>query len=76
MKPTSLLCLAAIAFTITTARAESAAPQSIGERLKPFVDQKEIAGAVVLVATRDGVKQIETVGQADVEKNVPMATRT
>jgi len=76
MKPTSLLCLAAIAFTITTARAESAAPQSIGERLKPFVDQKEIAGAVVLVATRDGVKQIETVGQADVEKNVPMREDT
>src|SRR4030095_8153321 len=27
---------------------------------------------VVLVATRDGVKRVEAVGQADVEKNVPM----
>ena len=69
MKPISLLCLAAVAMTLAIARAEPAATSSsIGGSVKPFVDQKEIAGAVVLVATRDGVKQIATVGQADVEK--------
>lgn len=47
---------------------------ALGERMREFVEKKEIAGAVVLVATRDGVKHVETVGLADVEKNVPMST--
>ena len=46
----------------------------LGQRLREFVEKKEISGAVVLVATRDGVKHVETVGQADLEKNVPMST--
>jgi CubicO group peptidase (beta-lactamase class C family) len=56
------------------ARADAvpAASSAVGEKMRGFVDRKEIAGAVVLVAGRDGVKYVEAVGRADVEKNVPM----
>ena len=49
---------------------------AIGERVRPFVENKEIAGAVVLVATRNGVAHVETFGKADLEKNTPMTTDT
>jgi CubicO group peptidase (beta-lactamase class C family) len=70
------LCLVAIALIVSPIRAEPAAPSPVGERLRSFVDQKEVAGAVLLVATRDGVKSVDVVGQADVEKNVPMREDT
>ncbi|MDB6137818.1 MAG: estB 3 [Verrucomicrobiaceae bacterium] len=41
--------------------------------LQPFVDHHTVAGAVVLVASRDKVLDIETVGYADLEARKPMA---
>jgi CubicO group peptidase (beta-lactamase class C family) len=48
----------------------------IGERMRGFVDQKEVAGTVTLVVTRDKVVHLEPVGQADVAQNVPMRADT
>lgn len=44
----------------------------VAPKLQPYVDKHELAGAVVLVADREKVLAIETVGWADVEKQVPM----
>lgn len=42
------------------------------EALLPYVAKKELAGAVTLVATRDRVLDVTTVGYADVEARKPM----
>ncbi len=44
----------------------------IARRLQPFVDRGTLAGAVVLVATRDKVLSLETVGYSDVAAKTPM----
>lgn len=49
---------------------------SAGERvvdsLRPFVDRGQLAGAVVLVADKDRVLTIETIGFADIDAKTPM----
>jgi CubicO group peptidase (beta-lactamase class C family) len=57
----------------TSARLDRTKVGAIGERVRDFVG-KEIAGAVVLVATRDGGSHLEAVGQANVENKQPMQT--
>lgn len=53
--------------------AETAAkPQGPVEALLPYVAKKELAGAVTLVATRDRVLDVTTVGYADVAARKPM----
>ena len=47
-------------------------PKVIGE----FIGENEIAGAVTLVATKDGVVALDAAGKADVEKDVPMKDDT
>lgn len=42
------------------------APQSLSAILKPFVDKHELAGAVALVADKNKVLSIESVGFADI----------
>ena len=49
---------------------------SVAEKMRPFVDKKEIAGAVTTVVTRDKVVALDVVGQADVANNVPMKADT
>jgi CubicO group peptidase (beta-lactamase class C family) len=49
---------------------------AINERLRHFVDNHEIAGAVTLVATRDGIVHVRTIGQADIGRDVPMQPDT
>ena len=44
----------------------------IAAALQPFVDEHELAGAVTLVATKDKVLDVETVGWADVAAKRPM----
>lgn len=44
----------------------------IASRLQPFVDHHTLAGAVVLVATKDKVLDVETVGYADIAADKPM----
>ena len=42
--------------------------------LQPFVDSHTVGGAVVLVATKDKVLDVEAVGYADVAAKKPMRT--
>lgn len=42
--------------------------------LQPFVDRHELAGAVILVADKDQILSLDSVGYADVAAGVPMAT--
>ena len=49
---------------------------AIGERLRPLIDDHEIAGATTLVATRDGVVYLESIGKADIAHDKPMQPDT
>lgn len=53
-----------------------AADRSIAERMRGFIDKKEVAGTVTLVATRDKVVHLEAVGHADVANGTPMKADT
>ncbi|MCE0496748.1 MAG: beta-lactamase family protein [Methylacidiphilales bacterium] len=44
----------------------------IASVLQPFVDSRTMAGAVILVATKDKVLTLETVGYCDLEAHKPM----
>ncbi len=54
--------------------ADSAPPKiaAIDDAMRQQIAQHEIAGAVTLVATRDKIVHLSTIGQADVAKNKPM----
>ena len=39
---------------------------AISERMRPFVDDREIAGAVTLVATPDRIVHLDAIGKADI----------
>jgi CubicO group peptidase (beta-lactamase class C family) len=45
----------------------------IARRSQPFVDRGTLAGAVILVATRNEVVSLETVGYSDVAAKAPMS---
>ena len=45
---------------------------SIVAALQPYVDKQELAGAVTLVATKDKVLSVDTVGYMDVAAKTPM----
>ena len=47
-------------------------PNRIADALQPFVDSHSLAGAVTLVATRDQILDVTTVGFADVAARKPM----
>jgi CubicO group peptidase (beta-lactamase class C family) len=57
----------------TDAPAERA-PSKITAALRPFVDNHKLAGAVMLVATKENVLAAEVVGFADVASEKPMKT--
>jgi CubicO group peptidase (beta-lactamase class C family) len=63
-----------------TARAEAQArPQAIAavhEKVEKFVDDREVAGAVTLVAEGDRVVHLDAVGKADLAENTPMRPDT
>jgi CubicO group peptidase (beta-lactamase class C family) len=48
----------------------------LAERVKPFVDNQTLAGAVMLVANKEKVIAVETVGYADIEAKKPMKPDT
>ena len=69
------LCLAAAALALhaSTARAESDPTRGpVAAALQPFVDSHSLAGAVTLVADKDRVLDVETVGYMDVAARKPM----
>ncbi len=47
---------------------------AIGERMRRFVDDKEIAGAVTLTATSDRIVHLEATGMAEISAAKPMKT--
>ena len=53
-----------------------AADPGVAERMREFVQKKEVAGTVTLVATKDKVVHLEAVGQADTAGNKPMREDT
>ena len=65
-----LLSLTAALLLTTPLSAET--PESSASLLNPFVDRHELAGAVALVADKDKVVSVETVGFADIEAGKPM----
>lgn len=75
-----LIALLAIAFPSTTmsALAGDKAPASseITASLQPFIEGHSLAGAVTLVADKDKILSINTVGFSDVEARKPMRTDT
>ena len=72
------LLLAASIFALVLALcadAESAVYPSDGglaAKIQPFVDKQTIPGAVLLVADKDRILDLETVGYSDVDKKIPM----
>lgn len=68
--------LAPFCFTLMAlaADAPAEATASIAARLQPFVDHHTLAGAVVLVADKDKILDVEAVGYADIAAARPMRT--
>jgi CubicO group peptidase (beta-lactamase class C family) len=54
------------------APAQESTSKPVAAKLQPFVDNHVLAGAVTLVASRDKVLDLETVGFADVAAKKPM----
>ncbi|WP_417388250.1 serine hydrolase domain-containing protein [Gimesia sp.] len=61
----TILILAAVTFHIKNANAGS--PESVAAVLQPYVDRHELAGAVALVADKDQILSVDTIGFADIE---------
>ena len=57
-----LVCLS---FAVGSVRLSAAEPR-IGDALKPFVESSSLAGAVTVVANKDKVLSLDTVGFMDV----------
>lgn len=66
----SLLFVFVVAFA---GQAEEA--KGLKASLQKFIDDGEIPGVVTFIGTKDGVKDVQVLGMADVEKKMPM-TRT
>ncbi len=47
---------------------------STADVLQPFIEREELAGAVTLLADRDGIISLEAIGWADVQNKRPMQT--
>ena len=80
MLTTNLFCsipfavlIAALGFAaLPVSAASTKSTKKIASVLQPFVDSHALAGAVALVADKDGVLDVETVGYADIAKGKPM----
>lgn len=57
-------------------RDQPPAVSAIGARLRRFVDNREIAGAVTLVATPDRIVHLDATGMADIGEGKPMRPDT
>ncbi|HEY3282057.1 MAG TPA: serine hydrolase domain-containing protein [Armatimonadota bacterium] len=71
--PLVLVLAGALALGTPVPLEAAGAPRGpLAEALQPFEDEHSLAGAVVLVADKDRVLDLETVGYADVEARKPM----
>lgn len=73
---TALLSAAFLLHSIPLAAGEQSASSRLTSALQPFVDSHTLAGAVMLVATKDKVVSVETVGFADLAAKQPMQTNS
>ncbi len=71
-----LSSLLSITIAAAVSPAGAAGEPRVAASLQPFVDSAKLAGAVVLVANRDTVLTLETVGFADLEARKPMLPDT
>ena len=76
LRPRFAAPLLAALTLFTTARAADEKPARLAAVLQPFVENHTLAGAVVLVASRDKVLAVETVGFADLAAQKPMTPDT
>ncbi len=77
--PAAAQVAAPAALPSSTAAAEGLAPDRLDRmhaRLRQFVDQGEIAGAISLVARHGRIVDLHTVGMRDREKRLPMTRDT
>ncbi len=72
MKPL-LILLTALAVSAADPGMSSAQLAKIPQRMKAFVDQKRIAGAVTLIARHGVIAEFDAVGMQDMEAGKPMA---
>lgn len=70
MLPRTLLLAGLLALPLSL-RAQST--PAIAQALQPFVDTHSLAGAVTLVANKDKVLSVDTVGSADIAAGKPMS---
>jgi CubicO group peptidase (beta-lactamase class C family) len=73
----AVLLAAALAVATVPALSQPAAPppgKALASVLQPFVDNHTLAGAVVLVADKDRILDLEAVGYADIAANTLMGT--
>ena len=76
-RKTTLRLAPSIALTLSATALVLSAPGSpVAERMARFVDEKEVAGAVTLIASREKVIQVDAVGRADIAGEKPMQPDT
>ncbi|MDB5389128.1 MAG: estB 3 [Planctomycetaceae bacterium] len=66
--------LALLPITASELFAQAATP--VATNVQPFVERQELAGAVMLVANKEKVLTVETVGWADIAAKKPMQAET
>jgi CubicO group peptidase (beta-lactamase class C family) len=69
----ALIAVLACAESPLFAQSQREEPGSLAAALRPFVDQKVLAGAVLVVVDKDRVLAEETVGFSDIAGDKPMA---
>ncbi len=67
-----MILILSTALALQAPAADSSNLPAIDARMKDFIDQHEIAGAVTLIATRDGIVHLGAVGHADIASNTPL----
>ena len=69
-----ILALTCLAPALTSPlKAQEPKANRLSQAVSPFVDRHELAGAVMLVANKDGILATQSVGWADIEAQKPMA---
>ena len=67
-----LILVTIFSTAISSVANESSKVSAVRERMQAFTDQHVISGSVTIVATKDKVLQLETVGYADLSKKEQM----
>ena len=67
-----LILVTIFSTAISSVANESSKVSAVRERMQAFTDQQVISGSVTIVATKDKVLQLETVGYADLSKKEQM----